>query len=75
MSHLGRPAGTNAPTPGYESLRNAVYRQAVMDYKRNIRSGYPVFMIERFLVSGAYQIDADAGRTILERLRRETCQS
>ena len=63
----GRPLGSMQTTAGWESLRNAIYCQAVQDlrYKRQLdyRDN-----IKQFLVSGAYMIDPEVGRKILERV-------
>lgn len=57
--------------PGWESLRNFVYKQAASDYRNLRQQGYPATGVRKFLLSGAYQMDPQIGEEIIRRLEAE----
>jgi len=61
----------SVPTAGYEALRDAIYHLCVLDYREKVRKGLIPVGERKFLVSGAYQMDAEIGKRILEILERE----
>lgn len=64
----GRPKGQMKPYPGWDELRLAVLKQAVNDYRS---AKYPSnkTMIERWLLSCPYQLDADTCHAIVRKLK------
>lgn len=67
---MGRHKGTDEHA-GWESLRAAVYRQAVLDYKDQRHHGLSTVGLRKFLLSGAYQMDPQIGEEIIRRLEAE----
>lgn len=60
------------PQPGYEALVAEIYHRAISEFRFKRRRGLATYDIERFLLSGAYQVDPDAVAAILKRLEEET---
>lgn len=52
--------------PGFASLRNAIYKQACIDWRKHKKMRAEC---ERFLRSGSYGIDPETGEYILRKLR------
>ena len=56
---------------GYLALRAAIYRQAAEDYKRVLRAPrtneYDKKELEDFFTSGAYQVDPEVGKMMMEK--------
>ena len=63
--------GRLIPEAGWESLRNAIYNMAIIDYRRKRNQGWIPIMEKKFLLSGAYQMDPDLGKMIVEILEKE----
>lgn len=64
----GRPKGQMKHYPGWDELRLAVMKQAVADY-REAKCASTKTMIERWVLSCPYQLDAETCRAIVQRLR------
>ena len=64
----GRKKGQVKPQAGWEELRVAVMRQAILDHRQaKYRSGQ--VLIERWILSCPYQLDRVTAEMIVERLR------